>query len=150
MPSCVFNNILASFVLFLYFLRFPVIALAGTTSPSLSSACAGSGLRQFVRTSTIMVGYHRSLHLSREKCERSVRQEGFRNSRHDERLEGQPSWWPARGHQGGPCVILLHLRGRCSGYPMNSLRGTPAKRGALRRPRALLLSRRLGKMTMDR
>ena len=68
MPSCVFNNILASVVLFLYFLQFPVFALSGTASLFLSCARAGDGLRHFVRTSTIIVGYHRPIDLSSENC----------------------------------------------------------------------------------
>jgi hypothetical protein len=66
--SFAFNNILASFVVFLLLVnsRFP--RAAGPSLFHLGTLVPGARLRQNVSTPTIIIGYHSFIALSRGKC----------------------------------------------------------------------------------
>jgi len=70
MPFFVFNNILASLVLFFVFFGARFFRVPGLLSiSSWPEACP----RQSVHKMTTMIGYHRSLSLSSDKCGKTVR-----------------------------------------------------------------------------
>jgi len=69
MPLFVFNEMVASFVLFLIHFRF-LVPLSTGTVPAIPCALlvAGPRLRQCVHNMTTVIGYHRQVVLSSEKC----------------------------------------------------------------------------------
>jgi hypothetical protein len=64
----VFNNILASFVVFFVICRLPLPARAGANRFPMGALVPGARLRQNVFNTTTMIGYHRLIGLSRGKC----------------------------------------------------------------------------------
>jgi hypothetical protein len=71
LASCVFNNILASIVLFLYFLQIPACPFRRRRSalpapPGIELSLCGESSRL-----TIGIGYHARIGLSSEKCKKA-------------------------------------------------------------------------------